>query len=240
MKQRWVTGMREAVCISVGVSMLLSSCEVSFEPDIEPLVIEEAPGEAFANGEIDSESSLELESQVPVDPATFGVLDSSDAIAVCGEMELVGDSRSGSCLAPGGEAYYVWTDSDSVLLVARDDEHLLAFREAAEKYASSLAEVEELVGKWPELVLFGAETLAAGLTCGGAVAAGATGVGLVVSALLASGCVGSLAAFGYTGVTITQDAQALVESVNDVNRYENDAAYNFCRMEGKSDADCRG
>lgn len=231
---------RAVVGLSVSVSVLLAACEVSFEPDVVPLVIEEAPRAAFENGGIDTDSASELESQVPGDPAGFGVLDSSDAIAVCGEIELVGDSQTGSCLAPGGEAYYVWIDPDSVLLVSRDDEHLIAFREAAGKHTSSLTEVDELVGKWPELILFGGEILAAGLTCGGAVAAGATGVGLIVSALLASGCVGSLAAFGYTGVTITQDAQSLVESVDDVNRYATDAVYNHCRMEGKSDADCRG
>lgn len=83
------------------------------------------------------------------------------------------------------------------------------------------------------------EGLGAGVTCGGAVASGSTGVGLPIAAALATGCVGSVAAFLWTGVEIARDAKELAKSAIAVGDLEQDAQYNFCRMQGGSDAECR-
>ncbi len=168
----------------------------------------------------------------------FGDLSSEEAISLCGEREYFGDESMGSCLAPGGDSYFVWVGSNQVMLVDRSDPYLQAFRFAALNRAAEQADVNEILGQWPELALLGLEVLAIGGTCGGAIASGATGIGLLWAGILAGGCAGSFGAFLWTGAGIARDAQDYVESVIAVGTHEKDANYNFCRMQGGSDANC--
>lgn len=213
---------------TVIVSVLLSACEFEFTPDVVPLELGTAPPESFS----ERVSPQEQQGQPP--------FTSADAIDACGGTEVTGDELMGSCLAPGGESYYIWISAEEVLLVSRDDPHIQAFRFAAVNRAEEQGTVDEMLSKWPGLGVLALEFMAAGGTCGGALASGATGVGLVVSAALASGCVASVGGFLWTSVLIAGDAQDLVESAIDADRYRTDAAYNYCRMQGGSDAECRG
>lgn len=217
----------------------LSGCE--FEPDLAPLELPTAPPQPFSqySGEISVPEVEVLPAEQSQATANFGDLTSADAISLCGGRESYGDENVGSCLAPGGDSYFVWIGPDQVILVDRSDPYLQAFRFAALNRAAKRATVDELLGQWPELALLGLEGLATGVTCGGAIASGATGVGLLLAGALATGCVGSFGAFLWTGVEITRDVQELVESVIAVGTLEKDAAYNFCRMQGGSDAECR-
>ena len=98
--------------------------------------------------------------------------------------------------------------------------------------------MDDLASQWPELALLSFEMLAVGGTCGGAIASGATGIGLLWAGILAGGCVGSFGDFLWTGAGVVRDVQDLVESVIGVGTHEKDANYNFCRMQGGSDAEC--
>jgi hypothetical protein len=78
-----------------------------------------------------------------------------------------------------------------------------------------------------------------GPLCGGAVASAMSGAGIIVTEPLAGGCIGDAIALGATADKITRDAEDLVNSLNAFYQYQIDAAYNFCRMEGKTDAECK-
>ena len=87
-------------------------------------------------------------------------------------------------------------------------------------------------------ILFG-EVIGTGIVCGGAIVSAITGAGLVATAPLGGGCLLSLTAFGYSADSIARDAEGFVDSLNNLYQHHIEAAYNFCRMEGKSDAECR-
>ena len=219
--------------------MNLSGCQ--FESDLVTLEIPTAPPQPFSQdaqqGQAPQVEDL-AQPQQPPDTTAFGALTSAEAKNLCEGREYYGDDNVGSCLAPGGDSYYVWIAPDQVLLIDRNDPYLQAFRFAALNRADKQGKVDELLAQWPELGLLFLEGYGAGVTCGGAIASGSTGVGLVVAAALATGCVGTLAAFLWTGVGIARDAQELVESAIAVGDLERDAQYNFCRMQGGSDAEC--
>jgi len=226
--------------VAVGILLNLAGCQ--FEEDLVTLEIPTAPPQPFSQySQEEQEPHVEELPQLKqqADTTPFGALTSAGARQLCGDTEYYGDEDVGSCLAPGGESYYVWIAPDQVLLVARDDPYLQAFRFAALNVTENQGTVDELLAKWPKLGLVVLEGLAAGVTCGGAIASGATGIGLILAAVLATGCVGTFAAFLWTGVEITQDVQKLIESATAVGNFERDAQYNFCRMQGGSDAGCR-
>jgi len=228
--------------LGIAVGILLNAAGCQFEEDLVTLEIPTAPPQPFSQySQEEQEPQVEELPQSQQPPATtpFGALTSAGARELCGDREDYGDENVGSCLAPGGEAYYVWIAPDQVLLVARDDPYIQAFRFAALNRADNQGAVDELLAQWPELGVLGVELFAAGTTCGGAIASGSTGVGLIVAAALATGCVGSVVAFIWTGIEIAQDVQQLVDSATAVGNLERDAQYNFCRMQGGSDAGCR-
>ena len=128
---------------------------------------------------------------------------------------------------------------DEVIEVSRDDPYLQAFRLAALNRQSRLSKIEDLAAQWPELGLLLFELYAAGGSCGGAAVAAMTGAGIPLAVALLLGCGGSVAGFLYTGNEIARDAGDLANAMIAWWQHDSDARYNFCRMEGGSDADCR-
>ena len=210
-----------------------------FEPDIEPLILPDAPQQPFmefkpGEGKV-QESSPEVVTPAP----SFDVLRSRDAIEFCQQKEYFGDKDVGSCLKPEGESYYVWIAPDNVQLVDRNNPYLQSFRFVALNRKAKLDKIDDKVHKWPDLFLLVIEVYAAGGTCGGAIVSGSSGVGLPIALGLVGGCIASTGALGYTADGITRDAEDLAEAIISFLSLEPDAEYNFCRMEGYSDEECR-
>ena len=233
-----VLGLLAKLGLVVGVLSSLYGCE--FEADFAPLEFPTVPPQPFSqnSNEFFAPEMEDLPDEQSRARSGFGDLSSEEAITLCGGREYFGDESMGSCLAPGGDSYFVWVGSDQVMLVDRSDPYLQAFRFAALHRTAEQANVDRLASQWPELALLGVEALAVGVTCGGAIASGATGIGLLWAGILAGGCAGSFGAFLWTGAGVARDAQDYVESVFAIGTHETDANYNFCRMQGGSDAEC--
>jgi hypothetical protein len=225
------------VCRIVWLALLLAGCK--FESDISPLELATAPPQPFGAFSPDEQEVDELE-QTPSPPSrSFGDITSADAIARCEGRELAGDEEIGACLAPGGDAYYVWISPDDVRLVDRNNSYLVSFRFSALNRHVSQETVAEKLRQLPKLGLVLFDTLGAGVTCGGTIVTAATGGGIPASAVLGGGCAYLLYRFSIDSVGISFDAQAFSEAIVSSWQHESDAEYNFCRMEGGSDADCR-
>jgi hypothetical protein len=123
--------------------------------------------------------------------------------------------------------------------VDRNNEFLQAFRFAALNRSDEIGNIQETIRSWPTIPLFFIEIMGLGPLCGGAVFSAISGAGLIVTGPLAGGCVGDAIALGVTADKITREAEGLVNSVNAFYQHQIDAAYNFCRMEGKTDAECK-
>lgn len=227
-----------SVQVTVWGLLLASVASCKFEPDIEPLILPDAPPQALQEFSPEQPQVQELAPEEAAPPASFGDLNSEDAIELCQEREFYGDAEVGTCLAPGGESYFVWVTADDVRVVNRGDPFLQAFQFSALNRAANEDIYFDKLQKWWQIPLLVIEGLTVGVTCGGAIGTALTGAGLVVTGPLAGGCVASGTAFGYTADQITRDAQALVDAVSGFSRHEADARYNFCRMEGHSDEEC--
>lgn len=164
---------------------------------------------------------------------------STEAIEACRDREYYGDETMGSCLAPGGDSYYVWISPEELMEVDRNNEYLQAFRFSALNRSNEIGEMRELIRSWPNLPLFFIEIVGIGPLCGGAIVSIMSGAGIVATGPLAGGCVGDVIALGVTADKITRDAEELANSVNDFYIYQIEAVYNFCRMEGKPDEQCK-
>jgi hypothetical protein len=145
----------------------------------------------------------------------------------------------GSCLAPGGSTYYVWISADEVMEVDRNDPFLQAFRFSALNRTDEISDIQDLIRNWTNLAVLGIEIAGLGPLCGLAIGSIISGAGLVVSGPLAGGCIADAFAIVNTSDEITRDAEDLVNSINDYFQYQIEAAYNYCRMEGKNDAECK-
>jgi len=128
--------------------LLASAASCEFEPDIEPLILPDAPAQGFQEF---SPEQPEVEELAPGDAAaaqSFGGLTSEDAIEMCQEREFYGDAEVGTCLAPGGESYFVWADPDDVRVVERADPFLQAFQFSALNRAESENTFFEMLQGW--------------------------------------------------------------------------------------------
>ena len=192
-------GLLAKLGLVIGVLSSLYGCE--FEPDIAPLEFPTAPPQPFSqtSGDLSASEAEVLPDEESRATTGFGDLSSEEAIGLCGESEYFGDESMGTCLAPGGDSYFAWVGSGQVMLVDRNDPYVQAFRFATLHRAEAQANVDNLASQWPELGLLGVEALAVGVTCGGAIASGATGIGLLWAGILAGGCAGSFGAFLWTG-----------------------------------------
>lgn len=231
---------RKCFLIVIINSLLLSACgEIEFTPDITPILPVTSAPKPFGQTPDPLLQTPEVLPEPTAISQPLGLMTSEKALVLCDENEYFGDERVGSCLAPGGESYFVWLSPERVTEVNRNHEFLLAFRFSALNRKEEMTNIEELVRKLPALgILFG-ELVGVGIVCGGAIVSAMTGAGLVATAPLGGGCLLSLTAFGYSADSIARDAEGIVVSLNSFYQYQNEAAYDFCRMEGKSDAECR-
>lgn len=237
---RPISIIRNITSLLLASSLLLTACDVKFAPDVKPLVIEEAGDQPFQDSSIDESESIEGTEENDIKPIIgFGGISSTDAIALCNEREFYGDNNVGSCLAPGGESYFVWTSPDNVIEVARDSPFYREFLAASQNRANELGDIESLARDWPKLALLFGEFVAAGGTCAGTAAGILSGVGIWLALGLGGACAYSTFHFFDDAVNITKDAEELVNSINDFGRFSADAEYNYCRMEGFSDGQCR-
>ena len=229
-------GFSQIVRLWMGMALVisLSSCDIGFEPQVTPLVIPTVGPQPFQGDIETSETQLPTVPAGTVTPtAGFGEFNSSQAIELCQEIEYFGDERIGSCLAPGGETYFVWISKDQVMEVSRDSDFLGAFRTAAGLREGALNERSQrtisLIG---EISLLGFTTVGLGLCVAGAIPGPQQG-------LLLLGCGIDVASWLYFASQVPTDAEAWVNSHIQSNQQTADAEYNYCRMEGNSDAACR-
>ena len=107
MKLRPRSQIGNTAIILLTFSIVATACEVEFTPDIEPLVIEEAGDQPFAE---DSTSPLLQVSPIPVAPTPLpyrpGFKGAEDLDC---EEPKVDDPVYGYCKIPGTEQYYIWT-----------------------------------------------------------------------------------------------------------------------------------
>ena len=163
---------------------------------------------------------------------------SEDAIELCNREEYYGDETMGSCLAPGGESCFVWISPDEVMEAAWDTEFLIPFRMAVLNRSDSLGALNETSLVWRDVVMILGEGVVIAPVCGGAIASGVSGA---IPAAVTLGGLCALDGFAMWNSmdNITRDAEGLVGALNDFYFHQIDAARNYCRMEGKSDAECR-
>jgi len=213
-------------------SLLFSACgEINFTPDVTPLIL------GTEGTQPDLQPPEGFSEDIP--PGLFEQLTSEQAIELCEESEYYGDETMGSCLAPGGDSYYVWISLEEVMEIDRANPFIQAFRFSALNRSDEIGEIQDFIRSWPNLPLFFLEIIGIGPLCGGAVVSILTGAGIVVTGPLAGGCVADAFAIANTADKISRDAEDFVNSLNDFYKYQIETAYNFCRMEGKSDAQCK-
>jgi hypothetical protein len=98
--------MGNSVSILLAFSLVAAACEVEFTPDIEPLVIEEAGEQPFAE---DYSSPLPQVSPVPIAPTPLpyrpGFKGAEDLDC---QEPMVDDAVYGYCKIPGTQQYYIW------------------------------------------------------------------------------------------------------------------------------------
>ena len=226
MASRRTNLLRDAICVLIAFSVLSTACEVHFESDIEPLIIEEAPDQPFASEIGSADSSLEEFPQEVVGGAELtSELTSSDALALCGAGLSWGDESIGMCLAPGGDAYFAWTSEGTVIRVMADatDINQSIFQQAVRDRASALDEIK---------------------TQGRSVIYEAGGFLIALAAAVPAcatifGCAVDGAALMVTGGLLAESGSLIVDNIELGESATKQADYSYCRMIGGSDAECR-
>jgi hypothetical protein len=117
-------------------SILVSACgEIDYTPHVTPMIL----------GTLETPSIFQtpesLATEIP--PKLLDLLTSDEAIDLCEEREYHGDETMGSCLAPGGDSYYVWISPEEVMEVDRTNEFLQAFRFAALNRSDKIGDIQE-------------------------------------------------------------------------------------------------
>ena len=219
-------------------AIFLGGCD--FQGHLVPLELPTAPPQPFQGSVPEEELEIKPAEQAPERPSrTFGDITSEAAIEICQGHEFFGDEDVGTCLAPGGEGYYVWIDPDLVILVDRADPYLQSFQIASLSREIEQAGWRETLSNWPNIPILLFETGAAGVSCGATIGSLLSGVAAPTSPLWGGGCVASLVALGATGYSVSVDAEAGAKAIIEFQQRDSDARYNYCRMEGGSDEQCR-
>lgn len=217
---------RVTISILTAFSILLAACEVDFEPDVEPLVIEGPPDQSVGgeiapgNPEIE-EHSLGGGTGAELGPE-FG---SSDALTLGGEGLSWGDEAMGMCLAPGGDTYFAWTNEENVIRIAADatDINQAIFQEAARERASAIGEIKsQSRSVISEAGGFLVALLAAVPACATIIGCALDGAGLLVM-----------------GGLLADSGSSIVDSIGLGEMATKRADYSYCRLLGGSDAECR-
>jgi len=229
--QRRETNPRAVRAVLVG-SALLVAC--GFQPHIEPLVIGTVPPQPFQASTSIQGTPPDLDQPFPTTPPPpTGSITSGAAIEFCAGLQFYGDEDVGTCLAPGGQTYYVWSDPSNVLEVSGDHPQLDAFRLAAlQRLAAQTTFRSKLFDVTKKLAPFPIE-LAALASCG---IAAVPNPGQLIAIPV---CLGDLIAIGFTSVAVTKDADASAKALIDFYLRNLDAGYSSCLMQGGTDAQCR-
>ena len=204
------------------LAIALAGCK--FESDIAPLVIPPAPPPAF-------QSSPDTEGEVsPIEPEVaggglrlLGGLDSSHAMAQCGESLTWGDVEVGLCDVPGKDTFYIWTSSDLVYEVSAGHPYLVHFLQAADERATAAEGYEK------EMREIGREIVGIGVEIALAFPACAT---LILC--LADGAAGIV-----TGLALAESGQALIDHDDTYSRSTANAGFYFCLIQGTNETQCR-
>jgi len=217
---------QKTVSMLVLFSFVAAACDVEFEPDIDPLIIESAGDQPFSD-EFDAQAGPidALPEETPIEEDSLSEFSSSDAMALCGTGLSWGDETMGLCLAPGGDTYFVWTSDENVIRVIADltDVNQAIFLQAAKDRASALEEIES---QKRSLLL---EGIVFGVSFIGLIPACATIVGCAIDAAVVLVSGGLLAESGNSIVTSIQSGESATKS----------ADYSYCRMTGGADEGCR-
>lgn len=222
------------------LSVGLSACAFDFKAQITPLVLATAPSQYVPGAVEPATAEPPTQAAVTVTPSRgFGEFSSAQAIELCQGNEFFGDEYVGTCLAPGGEGYYVWIDPERVILVDRANPYLQSFQIAALSRELEQATYRAVRRKWPILVVTLFEVGTAGVSCGATIVSLLSGVAAPSTPFWGGGCVASLAAFGATAYSISDDAETGAKAYVGFQQRDSDARYNYCRIEGGSDEQCR-
>lgn len=217
---------QKTALILILFALVAAACDVQFEPDIDPLILETAGDQPFSDDFDAQADSIDAPlEETPQEEDSFSEFSSSDAMALCGTELSWGDETMGKCLAPGGDTYFVWTNDDNVIRVTADptDINQAIFLQAAKDRVSA---VEEIDSQKRSLLL---EGLVFGVSFVGLIPACATIVGCAIDAAVVIGSGGILAESGNSIVTSIQSGESAAKS----------ADYSYCRMTGGTDEDCR-
>jgi hypothetical protein len=204
------------------LAIALAGCK--FESDIAPLVIPPAPPPAF-------QSSPDTEGEVsPIEPEVaggglrlLGGLDSSHAMAQCGESLTWGDVEVGLCDVPGKDTFYIWTSSDLVYEVSAGHPYLVHFLQAADERATAAEGYEKEMRELPrEIGGIVLEMVLAWPACATLVFCIADGALIVV-----------------TGLALAESGQSLIEHNDTFVKSTANAGFYFCLIQGTDEARCR-
>ena len=204
----------------------MAACEVQFTPDVELLIIEEAPDQLLADEIRPVDPSLEGFPQEPNSgPELVSEFSSSDALALCGDGLSWGDESMGMCLAPGGDTYFAWTNEGNVIRVVADATDISQgiFQQAVRDRASALGEIN----RQGRSVIYEAGGFMIALLA--AVPACATIVGCAIAG----------AALVVTGGLLADSGSSIVDNIGLGDSATKRADYGYCRMVGGLDAECR-
>lgn len=218
--------LRNGISLLIVFSVLLAACEVQFEPDIKPLVIEDAPDQPFVDEIAPEDPALdELPPEEDNRAEPVSEFSSSEALALCGEGLSWGDETMGMCLAPGGDTYFAWTNKGNVIRVVADatDISQAIFQQAARDRASAVSEIKSQ----GRSVIFEAGGFLIALLA--AIPACATIVGCAIDG----------AALVVTGGLLAESGTSIMSNIDSGESATKRADYSYCRMLGGSDAECR-
>jgi hypothetical protein len=180
-----------------------------------PLEIGEAPPGGFTDQVPEAEQTEQLQ------------FTSADAMDLCGSDLTWGDETMGACLAPGGDYYYIWTNSNEVYRVPVNsrDANQLGFIQAVIARDDAKGNVQK------------------GLRSGGWKVAGllVTLLGLAPACVFATlvGCLLDLAGVLVTGGLVADLGNDLSTDILSFQSHSRQADYYLCQMKGVSDSQCR-
>lgn len=210
-------------------SILLTSCEIEFTPDVIPLELETVPEQPFKEPMPESEqelSELSTEEAVPEGNAK-PEFDSSDAIELCGNDLTWGNKTMGACLAPGGNSYYIWKSPTDIYLVPvnPNDPDQVGFLQAVIGRNGATASMQKgaRTGGWSVAALF------------------VTVVGFPFACMFGTvvGCIVDGGAILVAGGLLYDAGSDFIEDWDTFQSHSAQAEYYICKLQGYSDPFCR-
>ncbi len=201
---------------------LLVGCE--FEPDIDPLILPDAPPQAFQSASEEGGEIVEPVQQT----AGGGVIglagfNSAQVMVQCGDQLTWGDEEVGICDVPGKDSFYLWVDPNQVIEVEAGDPDLLQFQQAAQNRIDAREGYQGALGD------IGIETGAFFFE---------VAVLLPACAIIVL-CLADAAALVLTGVAIANTADSGVNNYIDFLDETENANFYICLIQDSPEQQCR-